>query len=697
MLNSRNLSDKTYEELMAEALLSIPLYSDEWTNFNPSDPGVTILENLTAFQTLQQNYIDRVTPQIQQKLLKLAGFQAEKGRCARVLLAAENLTEPVKIPANQKFMVGDLCFETNRSLELMPYHVTGVWGVRDDRWHDCSYLLDREVHVPAYIFGEKPGRGDSLWFTMDGLPAPGEELIFHMTVADRYNRNPFMEKGNNTFADMKWECFTQDGFVEMRVKDYTGCFLISGEVRLRLPDSPAIPCEQAPDHGYVIRATLERADYDVRPKLMHITGFLLEAWQKETKAACYTFNKISSVSLLSDLLEEGYITLFCKEEKGSSYKRYLPAYGGEGKGRFYREAKEEDNTHTWQFDKKAYGYGPEKVKNAIKVAAYTEEMMRQYYLGTVLGNDSQTIDLPSEHIVADSFCIIARRTGADGEDIYDFVRPSRRGPEDLTYYLYENEGKIVIEDAGGFIGADLYIGTLSVTGGKAGNIRAGNRFTGIGLPAYLQFYNPAEGTGGAFRETLEEVKKRFLQDLKRPYTAVTAADYEKLVMETPELCIHKVKAWMNQNRNMVRIAVKPGTDEEFPGLSDAYKTAIEKQLEDKRLLTTKIQIVPPVYTPVDVHGTIYVKRQYENSRELIEETIRKNIDYIHSDRNFGEVLKFEQIFHEIESLDCVEFIYELSLLPQNPGQARLVEADIVPAENCLCYSGNIVLETGSYH
>ena len=79
MLNSRNLSDKTYEELMAEALLSIPLYSDEWTNFNPSDPGVTILENLTAFQTLQQNYIDRVTPQIQQKLLKLAGFQAEKG------------------------------------------------------------------------------------------------------------------------------------------------------------------------------------------------------------------------------------------------------------------------------------------------------------------------------------------------------------------------------------------------------------------------------------------------------------------------------------------------------------------------------------------------------------------------------------------------------------------------------------------
>lgn len=58
------------------------------------------------------------------------------------------------------------------------------------------------------------------------------------------------------------------------------------------------------------------------------------------------------------------------------------------------------------------------------------------------------------------------------------------------------------------------------------------------------------------------------------------------------------------------------------------------------------------------------------------------------------MLKFDEVFHEIESLDCVEFIYELSLYPQNPGLARLVEADIVPGENCLCYAGNIRLQTG---
>ncbi len=51
MLNDRFGEEKTYEELLSEALMKIPFYSEEWTNRNPSDPGITILENLTAFET----------------------------------------------------------------------------------------------------------------------------------------------------------------------------------------------------------------------------------------------------------------------------------------------------------------------------------------------------------------------------------------------------------------------------------------------------------------------------------------------------------------------------------------------------------------------------------------------------------------------------------------------------------------------
>ena len=89
---------------MEEAYGKIPVYSSEWTNFNPSDPGITILENLTAFQILQQNQMDTVTDAVKEGLLKLVGYTPRKGACSRVLLEAFGVKEPILMPADQRFM-----------------------------------------------------------------------------------------------------------------------------------------------------------------------------------------------------------------------------------------------------------------------------------------------------------------------------------------------------------------------------------------------------------------------------------------------------------------------------------------------------------------------------------------------------------------------------------------------------------------
>ena len=44
------LDARTYQDLVDEALARIPIHNPEWTNFNESDPGVTLLE-LFAFLT----------------------------------------------------------------------------------------------------------------------------------------------------------------------------------------------------------------------------------------------------------------------------------------------------------------------------------------------------------------------------------------------------------------------------------------------------------------------------------------------------------------------------------------------------------------------------------------------------------------------------------------------------------------------
>jgi hypothetical protein len=66
-----NLDDRRYADLVAEARRLIPVYDPEWTNHNPSDPGITLVE-LFAYLTEMLLYrLDRVTADNQRKFLKL--------------------------------------------------------------------------------------------------------------------------------------------------------------------------------------------------------------------------------------------------------------------------------------------------------------------------------------------------------------------------------------------------------------------------------------------------------------------------------------------------------------------------------------------------------------------------------------------------------------------------------------------------
>ena len=66
-----NLDDRRYSDLVAEARRLIPGYDPDWTNHNPSDPGITLIE-LFAYLTEMLIYrLDRVTTENQRKFLKL--------------------------------------------------------------------------------------------------------------------------------------------------------------------------------------------------------------------------------------------------------------------------------------------------------------------------------------------------------------------------------------------------------------------------------------------------------------------------------------------------------------------------------------------------------------------------------------------------------------------------------------------------
>ena len=83
-LQAPNLYDRTYADIIAEAKTLIPRYTPEWTNFNESDPGITLLE-LFAWMTDMIVYrLNQVPERNYIKFLQLLGIQVNPAAPASV-------------------------------------------------------------------------------------------------------------------------------------------------------------------------------------------------------------------------------------------------------------------------------------------------------------------------------------------------------------------------------------------------------------------------------------------------------------------------------------------------------------------------------------------------------------------------------------------------------------------------------------
>lgn len=689
MLSNDLLKAKTMDDLLTDARMQIPLYSKEWTNFNPSDPAETILESLCYVTGVQQSFIDRMPASVQEKMYELAGCKRLGNRCARILLEATYSGVGMTIPSGQKFCVGNMIFETNRENHISDKGIIGLYSVSGKNVTDYSYVLDPDIPLKAAVFGNKPQSSTEFYIVCNGMGEPGEDILFYITLEELFKRNDIED--SQPFAELQWQLYTKKGFVDIRTKDYTEGLIKSGELRFKLPSNAAAEYDELPQKGYCIRAVLKKANYDIPPKLVSISGFLFEVWQKATQSICYTFPGSKSLEVYSDILEAGYWMMFCKEEDGY-YHKYSHLVDEGLKGRYYRVERLGFGNFEIFFDKEACGFGPGSYVNAIKLVAYNEEVMAQYRLGTVYGYENQRFSIPVANVITDNFSLVAETELPNGEKVYSFIKPDSEEEFDLKYTIVEEDNQIKILDAGDYIGATVYMCACATTAGSSGNIRAGASFVPVGYDSPVIFKNPAPGMGGRFTDKLEDIRARFIKNINEHFTAVEASDYERIVRNTPGLCIHKVKAIMDNSKNEVQIAIKPYGIEERTVMSPVYREIITRQLDSRRLLATKVQLIQPTYVEVICSGTIFVKPHFEGSREAIERTIREHLDYINSDKNFGELMSFDELFHKIESLDCVELIYNLSCTSQNGVLAPKLGLDIQPKHNVLLVPGEIRIE-----
>ncbi|MGB8217829.1 MAG: baseplate J/gp47 family protein [Candidatus Methanoperedens sp.] len=74
-----NLDDRSFEDLMKEARALIPRYNSDWTNHNPSDPGITLLELFSWLGEMVIYRINQVPEESYINFLKLISGVPERG------------------------------------------------------------------------------------------------------------------------------------------------------------------------------------------------------------------------------------------------------------------------------------------------------------------------------------------------------------------------------------------------------------------------------------------------------------------------------------------------------------------------------------------------------------------------------------------------------------------------------------------
>src|SRR5580704_15763891 len=123
-LTPPTIQPQTFQDIFDEALVRIPVYNPEYTNYqNNTDPGVTILQ-LFAFMVDNLSYLcNQVPDQNRLKFLNLLGIPMNPPQAASGMVTFDNTRGPlqtVTLPAQLPVFAGSTGFVTSDGLNVLP-------------------------------------------------------------------------------------------------------------------------------------------------------------------------------------------------------------------------------------------------------------------------------------------------------------------------------------------------------------------------------------------------------------------------------------------------------------------------------------------------------------------------------------------------------------------------------------------------
>jgi Baseplate J-like protein len=707
------LDDKTFAQLMEDAIKLIPRYAPEWTDFNKHDPGITFLELFAQLTEQQRYYLDRVQDSSLLKFLKLLGFQPKDFRSARVdvsfsFKANSRLDNTILIPSDTPLIFRpdlseeDIIFETETDLWMTAITLKKVISFSSLGVKDNTGENDDNKGLSFKAFGDRAEKDSRLYLGFSDLdidlgsdPFPANkpigitfDLVEDYPVKRGNHGDELLEVTQSRQSTrLKWEyAAIGDRWKELEIikdKDETFELTQSGRLYFVAPSDMAkqglIPIVPQDENSalYWIRSIVEKDGYEIPPQVNTIRLNTIAAIQQQTIAKPIVF---SSNGQLSQSFSAPYLVLVGET--------ILQVRVGEETWQDCQSSTinvdRSNNLVTLKFSKSER---PDRGHHNIRLICYAPSSKQSCQLARSNGLPNQIFQIKfqqkSQLIVTTSFILQVEtqaNTWQDWQQVQDFDASQ---PEDRHYILDRQSG--LIRGGNGINGyifpasSRVRIISYYISQAEKGNVRAEVetiRFMESPLVklASLEIKNSQAASGGAIAESIEQAQLRARKQLRTPFRAVTSADFEYLALATPGLRVARAKAISPLSEDLsqatlVKVVVVPFSPLEPPNPSDEFLKTVKQHLNKHRLITTKVDVISPTYVEISVVATVRSKPGFpeKKTRGSIEEKLDRFLDPLKGGGVSGEGWEFgrtvyqSEIYAVIESVDAVDCVQSVTL------------------------------------
>ncbi len=572
-----NLDDRSFEDLLSEARLRIARYNPAWTDFNDSDPGMTIVQLFAWLTELMFFRLNRVPDLNYIKFLQLLGQELTPAQPAQAYLTftpnpkaqVPSIPQGSQVTAQASGGGPPLVFETSFAIDIVAPALTDV-----QVYDGFSYTIVSNLNTsstPSFSpFGWVPEVNNALYLGFTPPPAP----VASAGAAPTQPTPAFPP--------------------EIRIRVFLDAVDQAGKAQ----SANAVISTPVPPVSLV---------WEYKPSDT-------QGWQR-----LLTFSDgTAAFTLEGDIIIEGPSVIAATAPVKPSPP--TNANGSSSSG--------SDGKRYWlrcRLDSKNYAPGTEPVISFIRVntaAALNVSTVFNEELGFSDGSPSQTYSVRNIPVLLDgSFALSVQPATGSAQNwvqVDDFLAS---GENDMVFTLNAATGAVTFGDGNnGAIpsaGSDVIVTQYRYGGGSAGNVPAfsiTNPLTDLGN---VTVTNERPAVGGSDEQTVDDLRNKAPQVLRARNRAVTADDFAALTQQaggvaravaiplaSPEYPDPTV-----QVPGVVTVVIVPNTEEDAPKPSTDQILSVCQYLNKYRLITTEVYVKGPTYVGVRVRAQVAVNAQ----------------------------------------------------------------------------------------